>query len=504
MISDAVGLQRISRIVGYKITKGNFQTVTPNLPQRIAILGEANTANQSTLITTPTQIVSAQQAGDLYGYGSPIYQMARILLPVYGGGVDGIPVIVYPQTTGGGSVAKKVQISPSGMATDNATHTVVIGGRYGLDGAFYNINIVSGDTIAVINGKITDAVNNILGAPVTAVNTTYTTELTTKWKGVTSNDLVVRIDTNGNAAGVTYSVASLVSGSGTVSITSALTSFGNDWNTIVLNGYGTDTSIMSALEVFNGVPDPVTPTGRFVGTVMKPFIAITGTTLDNPSSITDTRLGNVTIALAPAPGSEGFQFEAAANMAVRYATISQNTPHLDVAGLTYSDMPTPTSIGSMASYDNRDLFVKKGCSTVDLVAGKYVIQDFVTTYHPVGENPPQFRYCRNLMLDFNVRFSYYLLEQTYVVDHMIAADSDTVSADKVIKPKQWLSIIIEFATDLGKRGLVSDVSFMQKSIQVGLSKTNPDRLETFFKYKRSGFARISATTAEAGFNFGTN
>lgn len=504
MISDAVGLQRVSRIVGYKITKGNFQTVSPNLPQRIAVLGEANTANQSTLDTDPKQITSAQQAGELYGYGSPIYQMARILMPVFGGGVDGIPVIVYPQASSVGAVAKKIEISPVGTATDNATHTVVIAGRNGLDGSFYNIDIVAGDTIAIINGKITDAVNNILGAPVTAVNTTYTTELTTKWKGLTANDLEVRVDTNNNAAGITYTVTSLVSGSGSVSIANALSAFGNDWNTIVVNGYGTNSTIMSALEQFNGIPDPVNPTGRFVGIVMKPFIAITGTTAEDPSSVTDARLDDVTIALAPAPLSEGFHFEAAANMAVRFATITQNTPHLDVAGLSYPDMPTPTAIGAMSDYDNRDLFVKKGCSTVDLVGGKYVIQDFVTTYHPVGENPPQFRYCRNLMLDFNVRFSYYLLEQTYVVDHMIAANDDTVTAAKVIKPKQWLSILIDLATEFGKRGLIADVPFMQASIQVGLSETNPDRLETFFKYKRSGFARISATTAEAGFNFGTN
>jgi hypothetical protein len=44
---------------------------------------------------------------------------------------------------------------------------------------------------------------------------------------------------------------------------------------------------------------------------------------------------------------------------------------------------------------------------------------------------------------------------------------------------------------------------MKDSILVGISATNPDRIETFFRYKRSGFVRIASTTAEAGFNFGT-
>lgn len=70
-------------------------------------------------------------------------------------------------------------------------------------------------------------------------------------------------------------------------------------------------------------------------------------------------------------------------------------------------MPTPLSIGAMNVYLNRDAFVKKGSSTVSLFAGKYLVEDFVTTYHPVGETPPQFRYVRNLDIDFNVRYTYY-------------------------------------------------------------------------------------------------
>ena len=107
------------------------------------------------------------------------------------------------------------------------------------------------------------------------------------------------------------------------------------------------------------------------------------------------------------------------------------------------------------------------------------------------------------MIDFNVKFGYVLLEETNVVDHAIAEDNDVVSASKVIKPKQWIAILNSYAEGLAKRALISEPAFMQDSINVGLSSSNPDRLETFFRYKRSSFARILATTAEAGFNFGS-
>lgn len=498
-----VGTERISKVVGYNLTTGDFSNVTPNLPQRIAILGEANEANQSTFPTGATVITSAKKAGELYGYGSPIHSIMRILRPVTGDGVGGIQTVVYAQAKASGAAAKVLTVTVTGTATDNGTHTLVVAGRKGIDGQFYDVNIVTGDTPTVIAGKVKDAINNILSAPLSASSSAAVATCTSKWNGLTADEITITVDTGTNDCGVTYAVASTASGSGTPSITTALTSFGADWNTLVINSYGTVTAALTSLEQFNGVPDPDTPTGRFAGTIMKPFIALTGSTADNPSSVTDSRKTQVTVAICPAPGSKGFNYEASANMALLFSRIAQDSPHLDVSGKAYPDMPTPTSIGTMAAYTDRDAIVKKGCSTVELVAEQYRVVDFVTTYHPDGEVNPQFRYCRNIMIDLNVRFGYYLLEQLHVVDHVICADTDTVSATKVIKPIMWKQILGDYADGLANRALTVDGPFMKKSITVSLSTVNPDRLETFFRYKRSGYARISSTTAQAGFNYGT-
>lgn len=502
MASDAVGLERISRIVGYKLAKGNFNTSSPNLPQRIAVLAEANTANQAGLSTTPRQITSATQAGNLYGFGSPIHIICRILLPISGDGVGGIPVVVYPQEAAGSSTARIQTITVTGTATASGTHYVMVGGRDGLDGATYAVNIVSGDAPADIAAKIRDAINGVLSAPASASAALAVATVTTKWTGLTAQDVNVSMDTNETSLGVTYAVAQTTAGAGTPDIDDALTAFGSDWNTILVNSYGTVSTIMDALEAFNGIPDPESPTGRYAGIIMKPFVAITGSISDDPTAITDARSSDVTIAIAPAPLSEGLPMEAAANMTVLFARVSQDTPHLDVCGKYYPDMPGPVGTPVMTTYNVRDAYVKMGCSTVDVVKGLYQVQDFVTTYHPDGEVPPQYRYARNLMLDFNVRYGYYLLELINVVDHAIANNSDVVRASKVVKPKQWKQVVSGYADDLGKRALIADVPFMQESIEVTISTTNPDRLETHFRYKRTGMARISATTAEAGFNFG--
>jgi len=503
-ISDAVGLELKSKVVGYKIVGTNFNNSTPNLPQRIALLAEANTPNQSGLSTAGVQVTSAQQVGELAGYGSPAHSMARILFPKGGGGlIGGIPVILYLQEEAGSAAAKVHTVTATGTATGNGTHTLYICGRNGLDGVFYDINIAVGDNATAVATKAKDAINAVLGCPVSATNTAGVVTATSKWKGLTADDISITVSTNGDALGISWAVASTASGAGTPAISTALDQFGSAWNTIVVNPYSAS-AVYSALEAFNGIPDAATPTGRYAGIIMKPFIAITGSTLENPTTVTDGRAANVTIAIAPAPLSKGLPYEAAANMTCLFARKAQDTPHLDVSGSYYPDMPAPLdgNIGAMSSYVNRNSYLTKGSSTVELVAGRYQVVDFVTTYHPAGEDPLQFNYCRNLMLDFNIRFAYYVLEQINVVDHVISSDSATVTASKVIKPKMWKSVVTGLADDLAARALIAEPQFMKDSIRVQISSVNPDRLETNFSYKRTGVARILSTTANAGFNFG--
>lgn len=506
-ISTAVGEERISRIVGYKLTKGNFQETSPNLPQRIAIHAEANAANQASITEDPFEFTTSQEVGALYGYGSPIHQIARILRPATSEGVGGIPTLVYPQKTVGGEVAAARAITISSLPTAPATHTIVINGREGLESGRYDILVDATDTNITIFAKIADAINAVLEAPVIAVaDAGVDAVLTAKWEGVTSEELnisIIKPDTDTTV----YGIASEAVGAGARTPDAGLAKYGNDWNTVAINGFGI--AALANYETFNGVPDPAIPTGRYAGIIFKPLIAMTGSVIsdkDTLAAITDAaaRKDQVTNVICPAPNSSGWTHEAAANCAALYARIMQDTPHLDVTERSYPDMPVPADgdIGDMTDYNNRDFLVKKGSSTVDFKNGRYVIQDFVTTYHPDGETPPQFRYARNLNLDFNVRYSYFLLEGINVIDHSVAENDQPVRVDKTIKPKQWVQIIDRLADDLAERNLIVEPEFMQDSIEVGTSLTNPDRLETFYKYKRSPYVRIASTTVEAGFSFG--
>ena len=503
-LSSAVGIERRSRTSGYAIKKGFFSNKNENLPQVICILAEANASNQTSISTDKKELTTADEAGKIYGYGSPIHQIMRILRPNNSSGVGGIPTIVFPQLEAIGSTATEKTYTISGTATKNATHTIVINGRENLDFETYTYTILKGDTSSQICAKIVDVVNNVLSSPVTATLAGSTFKLKTKWKGETSKELKVSFNVNGNNAGLTYANTDNVEGSGTPSITDALEQFGNDWITCVINSYGS--SMFDLLEQFNGNPNSISPTGRYDAQTFKPFMSFFGSVesdKDVLASITDDsdRVEELTHVLCPAPKSSGFTWESAANVVYLFSRTMQDTPEIDVNGMYYPDMPSPLDglIGDMSVYNNRDFLIKKGCSTVTFERGKYLIQDLVTTYHPQGENPLQYNYCRNLNLDWNIADAYRIIENTKLKDKVLIKDDQITDSKNAIKPKEWKAILFDFFDSLGMAALINDPKFSKESLQVVVSETNPNRFETFFRYKRTGIARIESTTVEAGF-----
>jgi phage tail sheath gpL-like len=503
-ISSAVGLDRISRVSGYNITKGFFNRETQNLPQIIAVFGEANTSNQMGLTTTKVEVTSAKEAAELFGYGSPIHRQISILRPSGSDGVGGIPTVVFPQISAEGATETSLEFTVVGTATKNTTHSLVVNGRYNLDFKSYSYDIAVGDTETTVATKMRDAINAVLGAPATASRTAGVVTFTSKWAGATSAELKISIDLGGDAAGLSYSQTDESAGAGSVDLAPSLAQFGDDWYTMVLNPYGT--AQLDVLEQFNGLPNDVNPTGRYSGLIFKPFCAYFGSTesdKDDLADITDDndRVEQVTNVLCPAPNSDGFSFEAAANVVALASVVFQNTPHLDVNNLSYPDMPTPIdgNIGDMRDYNNRDFLVKRGCSTVMLVNGAYRIQDLVTTYHPEGEVPLLYSYPRTLNIHFNVKDTYITLETLFLRDKTLVSDSQLVDVDGCIKPSEWKGLVFEMFDNIAQKALINDVAFSKESLQVQISSTNPNRFETAFNYKTTGIARIESTTVKAGF-----
>lgn len=500
-ISNAISQSAKAATVGYQLTTGDFSETSPNLPMRVAVLSEINTAKTQTL--TPFAATSESAVISRMGAGSPAHRVYNILKPPTGGGLQGIPIDIFPVAKGTSATATTATLTVTGTATAAVTHYLVIAGRTNVDGQSYVVNIAKNDTPTAIAAKYAVAINAVLGAPVTATSALGVVTITAKWSGI-SSIFTLTTETGGVDGGVSYAV-SITAGTVVGVVADALAKFENTWYTFVINPYGDNSTVLDALESVNGRPDPTDPTGKYAAQVFKPFLAFFSKSTTDP--ITDAsvtaRAAEVTNVFVPAPNVSHFPFEVAADAVRRVAKIAQDTPHLDYIDKSLSNtIVGSTTIGNLASWSYRDLSVKAGLSTVDMIAGLLVIKDLITTYNPTTEVNPQFRYVRNLIVDWNIQYAYRALENQYVVGKTLIPDGTITNAENTISPKTWKGILYQLADDLANRGLIVEPDFFKNSLQVGISATNPDRFETFFRYKRSGVARIASTTVEAGFYYG--
>jgi phage tail sheath gpL-like len=80
-ISNAVDASAVARVVGIETIYKNLRNGSiAILPQRIAVIGQG--ATSAIFSTTKQQVTSANQAGNLFGYGSPVHLAVKQLLPV--------------------------------------------------------------------------------------------------------------------------------------------------------------------------------------------------------------------------------------------------------------------------------------------------------------------------------------------------------------------------------------------------------------------------------------
>lgn len=503
MISTAIGSERRSRVSGYRIKKGFFNEKSDNLPQQILIIGVPNEANKALLdFTEMKEIISSTEAGKLYGFGSPIHQAMRILRPVSGDGVGGIPTFVLPLEPAGSPL--KLKLDVAGGATESATHTLVVNGRENIDGYSYSFFIDKEDTSADVAEYIADTINGNLYSPFNAVVTESSVELTTKYNGMVANDCNISVNAE-KEVGITYAISEVSPGAGHSVVNKIEHAISERWITCIINA-DINGGRLQELEQINGVPYVDNPTGRYSPIVFKPFMAFSGVVSDKVEdydqlSLKPTNDSQVTNVFCPAPGSKGTPVEAAANVVRLFARTMQDTPERDVNGMAYPDMPISKSLGfeMFTDYNVRDRFIKKGISNVTYENNQFIIQDLVTTYHPEGENPLQFNYCRNLNLDWNIKDAYIVLEKQKLRDKVILRDNQYTDSLHTIKPKEWKAILFTLFEDFGARALFNDVDFSKESLMVEVDANNPNRFNTFFRYKRTGVARIVSTDVEAGF-----
>jgi phage tail sheath gpL-like len=489
-VSTAVDASAVARVVGIKT---NFKNLRGGnvalLPQRIAVIGLGSTT--STYPSTKLQVTSAKQAGDTYGFGSPIHLAVKALLPSNGDGVGTIPVTVYPLQQDGSGVAAIGSITPVGVVTKSEQYTVVIN----------NISsrpfvVTPTDTVATIVTSMTDAINAVLDMPMTASDNVTDVQLTAKWTGTSSNQLSVEMA--GPDVGVTYVVVQPVGGLVNPDIQPALDDFGNVWESLVLNLFEyTDSTILSALDTA-GI-------GRWGSLVKMPFIAFTGSTeadVATVATIPEANKEDYTNAYLLSPASKDLPFIVAARELTRIAVQANNNPPVDYGSQAIPGL-VPGPDGQRWDYPTRDEAVKKGVSTIEVRDNVVHLSDTITFYHPEGEVPPAYRYVVDIIKLQNILYNTNLIFQTPSWDGApLVPDDQAVDNPAARKPKTAVAAIAAMIDELALAGIIVNPDAAKKTIVAEIDSENPKRLNARYTVQIVGNANIISIDFDFGFNFG--
>lgn len=491
-LSTAIDASAVARVVGIQTVFKNLRGGILFLPQRIAVVGQGNTA--ATYATTKRQVTSAFEAAGLYGFGSPIHQACLQLLPANGDGVGTIPVTIYPLEDDVSGVAATGDITLTGIATE--TNVIYIKINNVRSEA---IVITSGEDGTTLEDRVTDAINAVLEMPVTAVadGVGNKSDLTSKWKGSSANDIVIEVD--GSVAGITVAITQLSGGLVNPDVDDALNQVGNVWESMFLNCM--DVADTTTLDKFSTFGE-----GRWGALVRKPMIAFVGntaTTVTAATAVSDARKTDRTNVQLVAPGSNDLPFVVAARQLARIAKLANNNPPHDYGGQDATGL-VPGDDGDQWDYPTRDSAVKKGSSTIEVKDGVVNVSDVVTFYHPTGDPTPAYRYVVDIVKLQNIIFNLDLIFATDEWDGapLIPDDQPTVNPDAK-KPKSAVAAIGKMLDSLGLNAIISAPETAKANTFAEIDAGNPKRLNAVTTVQLSGNTNIISVDLQFGFFFGT-
>jgi phage tail sheath gpL-like len=491
----AVTQSAVARVVGIDtifrdLREGRIQF----LPQRIIVIGQGNTA--STFPLTKLQVTSALQAATAYGFGSPIHEAVKQLLPVDGNGVGTIPVTVVPLAPGGSAQVATGSITATGTATAAFAGRVRVGGI--LSTEFVVLNTADVTAVAI---AIAGAINAVLDMPVTAAAALGVVTLTTKWAGLTGNDITFEMIDTETDAGITFALTSMSGGLVSPDVSVGLAQIGNVWESLFVNAAApyTDTTTLDAFVTYME--------GRWNPLVRRPGVVFTCTAETNQTTLAaagNARRQDRTNVVTPMPGCANTPWAMAARQVSRIARIADSNPARDYGSQPLTGLIPGTDIQQF-DYLARDLLVKSGISTIEVRDGVINISDTVTLFHPTGDTLPAYRFVKTIIKLQQVIFNMDLTFNNAAWDGapLIPNDQPTTNRD-ARKPKTAVTDANAVISSLGLEAIISDPATAREATVAQINSQNPDRLDLSVTVQIGGNANIISADVNFGFFFGTN
>lgn len=435
----ALNQTSLANATGVAVRNVQFQSEALNLPRKILIIGTYDPLKTSVVPEVPVQILSPEDAGDKFGFGTMVHRLAVQAFA----GSNGVPTYVQPQAEAGGSAASVGDIDFTASA-GVAAGTIYL---Y-IAGLPVPVSIAAGTSADDIAIAVAAAVNAIKELPVTAAVdgvTTAQVNLTPRSTGPWGDDISITVNLGINQelpSGVSAVITAFSGGAGIPTMANALNGLGvdddanEDFYTDMVHGYGTDTTTLDAISAYVGAGNDFL--GLYSKTVSRPFRVLTGDVaagsagLDALIVISDARLLDRANGVISVPGSQSHPAEIAAQAIGHMARVNQDIVAQSYTGIFLIGIwPGAKADRWTADYDNRDTAVKSGISPTRVQNGAVVMQNVVTFYRPanVPVSSNGYRSMRNISiiqnLMQNIRVNF---EQEKWLGISIVADTSKVTS----------------------------------------------------------------------------
>jgi phage tail sheath gpL-like len=319
-------------------------------------------------------------------------------------------------------------------------------------------------------------------------------QLTSKWKGVSANDIVIEVIDE--LAELTFAITQPTGGTVNPTVDAAITQIGDVWNTMVINSLNIEDT--TALAAYNTEGER-----RWGPLVHLPFIVFTGVsdaTVANATAISSTRTTDRINSQLVAPGSPDLPCVICAAQVAKIIRQANNAPATDYA------LQRTKLIKGLDSqqwdYTERDTAVKAGSSTIEVKDSQVAISDVVTMYAPAGDDLPAYRWAVDIVKLQNVIYNINaIFESTNWAGKPLIAESQPTVDPDARKPSAAIAAIAQVADGLGLNSIIGDADAVKQSLTAVINSQNNRRLDTSITVPLSGNVGITDNTLKFGFLF---
>lgn len=509
-ITKSLDIGAVASATSVSIKQKNQNNAANLRPEKIVVIGQASTS--ASVETNRLYLASgnSDDAGVIFGFGSPLHRMARKLFPKAGNGskVETYYLPVAAPSTGAvekqtisfdvanGGVTKSfngyillkdmIFETAADVAGKVATiyHNNPAKAPRGTDLNSYEtkaipFTVVKGMTAAQIAAALTDALDDYVEVPFTMatekVDSADVLTLTAKWKGSDGCFDLSIVDTDGNApiksdCGVAFTVTRTTQAAGVGTIPDeALAVIDEELGvTRVVSQYANSTVLDKLKEKFEAWHE---------GLIAQYVICYSAIKAPESQSV---------------PGTWDIQ-----TLIQEGNSRRDDSVNVQIVG-DFGELRKP-------NYGERDKLVKAGFShLMQKSDGSYVLMDLVSFYHPVGKTNPLYRFDRDVTVVANVAYDFM---QTFRDSDewksiIIIAESDVTTNPAARSLKDVKAAVNTRIGLLGIAGLVANYAEAQKNTMVEIDSSNPNRININPNFEITGVGRIYDITNFVGFYYG--